>query len=81
MNRIFIRNNITIVSIVLFLMAYGGILFIQPGFLYNHDGSLRQFGLNSNRKTILPSWLIAILIAILSYLFVLYYLAAPKLLY
>lgn len=81
MNRTFIRRNITTVSIVIFLIVYGAILFVKPGFIYNHDGSLRQFGINSNKKTILPSWLIAILSAIISYLFVLYYLAIPKLIF
>jgi hypothetical protein len=81
MNRIFIRKHITTISITLFLITYGFIIFMKPGFLYNHDGSLRQFGLNSSKKTVLPPWLVAIILAIMSYFFVLYYLAVPKLMY
>ena len=33
------------------------------------------------KKTILPAWLITFVLAILSYLVVLYYLAAPKIMY
>lgn len=81
MNRTYVRKNITFVSILLFISIYTTIIVIKPGFLYNHDGSLRNFGLNSNKRTIIPVWLIAILISILSYLVVLYYLALPKMLY
>ena len=79
-SRNFIRKNIITTSILLFIIIFGIINFMTPSFLYNNDGSLRQFGLNSSKKTILPSWLLAILVAILSYFIVLYYLAAPKLL-
>jgi hypothetical protein len=40
--------------------------------MYNEDGSLRQFGIGFQRKTVVPAWLVAIILAILSYLFVLY---------
>jgi hypothetical protein len=40
--------------------------------MYNEDGSLRQFGIGFQRKTVVPAWLVAIIIAILSYLLVLY---------
>ncbi len=78
MNRIFLRNNISTISILLFFVIYSIILYLKPGFLYNKDGSLRQFGLNNNKKTIVPIWLLVILIAIISYFTLLYYLALPK---
>ena len=81
LSRTFIRNNITSISIGVFLALYSFIIFIKPGFMYNHDGSLRQFGLNSNQKTILPVWSIAILLSIIAYFFVLYYLAIPRIQY
>ena len=40
--------------------------------MYNENGSLRQFGIGFQRKTVVPAWLVAIIIAILSYLLVLY---------
>ena len=51
---------------------------IKPAFLYNDDGSLKQFGLGVRQKTVIPIWLITLILAIFSYLFVLYYLAMPK---
>ena len=81
LNRNYVRQNIVSLSIVVFLIGFGLIQFIQPGFLYNNDGSLRDFGLNNTKKTILPIWLLTLIIAILSYVLVLYYLAYPKLQY
>ena len=78
-NRNYVRRNITSISILLFLILFAIFQYIEPGFLYNNDGSLREFGLNNNKKTILPIWFLSLLLAILSYLFVLYYLAFPKL--
>jgi hypothetical protein len=52
---------------------------IKPEFLYNKNGSIREFGVGYKNKTILPVWLFSILLGILSYLFVLYYLVYPKL--
>jgi len=49
------------------------IQYTNPSFLYNEDGSLREFGIGYSSKTILPIWLVAIIIAILSYLAVLIY--------
>jgi sterol desaturase/sphingolipid hydroxylase (fatty acid hydroxylase superfamily) len=80
-NRNYIRRNLTLISIVIFIALYAVITYMKPGFLYNQDGSLRNFGLNSNKRTVVPAWLLAILLAILSYLFVMYYLAMPKLIY
>jgi hypothetical protein len=78
MNRNYIRQNITSISLIIFISIYSAILYFQPGFLYNNDGSLRQFGINSSKKTVLPVWLLAIIISIASYFLVLYYLALPK---
>jgi hypothetical protein len=74
MNRHYIRRNITTIAIVIYLMVFGAIVLLKPAFLYNRDGSLRQFGLNSTKRTVIPVWLMALLVAILSYLGVLYYL-------
>jgi len=74
----YIRRHIVSISVTLFLLTYAAVLLFEPGFLYNHDGSLRQFGLNNNRKTVVPAWLLAILVAIVSYFAVLYYITLPK---
>ena len=79
MNRNYIRENATLFSIVLFLVLFGAIQMMKPAFLYNKDGSIREFGVGYRNKTILPIWLLSLILGILSYLFVLYYVAYPKL--
>jgi len=76
--RTFIRNNITLVSIIIFLVIFGSIQLYRPGFLYNKDGSIREFGVGYRNKTILPLWLLSLILGILSYLSVMYYLTYPK---
>ena len=78
MNRTFIRNNITSISIIIFIILFTIIQIIEPAFLYDRDGSFRNFGIGKQKKTIIPIWLVTIILAILVYLFVLYYLAFPK---
>ena len=78
MLRTFIRNNITLVSIVIFLVIFSIIQLLKPGFLYNNDGSLREFGVGYKNKTILPLWLFSIVLGILTYVLVLYYLTYPR---
>jgi uncharacterized membrane protein YozB (DUF420 family) len=74
MLRTFTRNNTTLVSIVIFLVIFGIVQMIKPSFLYNNDGSLREFGVGYKNKTILPLWLFSIVLGILTYISVLYYL-------
>lgn len=81
LNRNYIRRNITTVAIVIFIVIYVVIIALKPGFIYNKDGSLRQFGVGYNTRTVLPIWLIVIIISIVSYFGVLYYLAMPRLNY
>ena len=78
MNRNYIRENATLFSIVLFLIMFGAIQMMKPAFLYNKDGSIREFGVGYRNKTILPIWLLSLILGILSYLFVMYYVAYPK---
>lgn len=79
--RQFIRRHITAVSIIIFIAIFAIVQITRPAFLYNADGSLKQFGLGMRSKTIIPIWLITMILAIFSYLFVLYYLAMPKFYY
>jgi len=46
---------------------------MKPTFLYNNDGSLREFGIGYKNKTIFPVWLLSIVLGILCYLSVKYY--------
>ncbi len=79
MNPKFIQKHIQVSSIVIFLTFYSLIVVTKPGFLYNKDGSLREFGIGMKRKTVVPVWLLSILLGILSYYIMLYYSSWPKL--
>ena len=46
---------------------------IKPGFAYNEDGSLKPFGLGYTNKTVIPAWIVAIILGILSYYVVMVY--------
>jgi hypothetical protein len=74
MSKTFVRNNVIIVAICIYIFIFGIIQLIKPGFLYKQDGSIRQFGIGYKNKTIIPIWLLSIILGILSYLSVLYYL-------
>ena len=78
MYRKFIRKNITSCSILVFLMIFLIVQSMKPSFIFENDGSFRQFGLGYKKKTVIPIWLITIILAILSYVFILYYLTIPK---
>ena len=77
MYRNIIRNNSLFISILIFVILFTGIHMVKPSCFYNTDGSIRSFGVGYKNKTILPIWLAAILLAILSYIFILYYIAFP----
>jgi len=66
----FIKNYQLACSIFLFLIIFFALYFIKPKWLFNEDGSIREFGIGYMKKTILPLWLIGIILAILSYTFV-----------
>jgi len=78
MKRAFIRKNINMIAVLVFLFMYIIIITIKPGLMFTTDGLIRDFGIGYKNKTISPVWLITIILAITSYLSVLYYLALPK---
>ena len=79
MNHAYIRENLTLLSIILFIVIFTTIQSVKPDFLYNKDGSIREFGIGYRNKTIFPIWLLSIVLGILCYLAILYYVTAPKL--
>ena len=78
MYRSFIKKNTTSVAILLFISIFFAIQYFKPKYMFKNDGTIRQFGIGYKEKTILPVWLIAIVVAILCYVFVMYYLAMPR---
>ena len=69
----FIKKNQTLISIILFLIIYFIIQLDHPLFIYNNNGSLKQIGVGYKNKTILPVWLLSIVLGILCYIAVKYY--------
>ena len=78
MYKTHIRENITLVSIILFVIIFGSIQIMKPACFYNKDGSIREFGIGYKNKTILPIWLLSLVLGILCYLAVLYYVNSHK---
>lgn len=79
MYRNLIRDNVTFFSILLFIIIYTSIQIWKPSFLYNRDGSIRNFGIGYKNKTIFPVWLLSIILGILCYLVIITYVSVPKL--
>jgi len=73
MLRQFIIKNINLVSIVIFLLLFALIMFIKPTIIFDKNGRPRDFGIGYKNKTILPLWLTVIILAIISYLSILFY--------
>lgn len=71
-----IRNNLAGAAILLYVIIFMLVQYMNPSFIYNDDGSLREFGIGYSSKTVLPIWLVAIILGILSYLTV-YYISRP----
>lgn len=68
-------------SITIFLIVYAGLILLSPKFCFDKEGNLLNFGLNYKNKTILPVWLLVIVIAILSYFFTYYYTHSVRYMY
>jgi len=74
MYKTFIKKNNISTTIIIFLIIFVLFIYIKPHFMFNKNGVLRNFGLGKSNGTIVPIWLFVIIIAIISYLAVLYYL-------
>ena len=68
----FVRINKVNIAIVIFLIMFSLIHMIKPEFIYNKEGGFRPFGVGYKHKTVIPIWLIAIILAIFSYLIVIH---------
>jgi hypothetical protein len=74
----YIRENKPLAAIILFVLIFGLIQIMKPACFYNKDGSIREFGVGYKNKTILPIWLLSLVLGILCYLAVLYLVSSPK---
>jgi|TARA_B100001093_G_C26502311_1_gene873845 hypothetical protein len=73
MNKAYIRRNIKYISIIIFLVLFYVIVELKPSFIFETDGSVKQFGVGHSKKTVIPLWVVAGSLGILSYMMVLYY--------
>lgn len=65
--------NILFIIIAVYITLYCMIVYFKPSFIYDEKNEcFRQFGVGYKNTTILPLWLISIILAIISYFFVLY---------
>ena len=69
----FDTNRLFMILMVYFI-AYGLIVWFKPGIVFDPSKkTLRPFGVGYKNTTILPLWLISILLALFSYFVVLYF--------
>ena len=65
--------HITVIVILVYIFLYFSIIYFKPSFMYDEKNDcFRQFGVGYKNTTILPLWLISVLISIISYFLVLY---------
>jgi hypothetical protein len=62
-------------AVLLFIVLFGAFHTIKPGFAYLPNGAYRPFGVGYKHKTVVPVWLVAVFLAILSYLAILFVLS------
>jgi hypothetical protein len=55
-------------AIVIFMVIIGCIHLYKPMLVYNAEGGFRPFGIGYKHKTVVPIWIVAIILAIFSYL-------------
>jgi hypothetical protein len=72
--QIVLHNKLN-VAILLFACFFTLIHYIKPSVVYDRDGGFREFGVGYKHKTVIPAWLVTIVLGIFSYMAVLYYLA------
>lgn len=68
MDAAFVRKHLVAIAIAIFLAVFSIVNYLQPGLLYNQDGSIRQFGVGRRLSTVVPVWLVAMLLGIFSYM-------------
>lgn len=78
MYKTYLRENKPFAAILLFIILFGAIYIMKPRCFFNQDGSIREFGVGYRNKTILPIWLLSLVLGILCYLTVLYVTSAPR---
>lgn len=71
-NQFVSREALSIIAVFIFIILFGIINAFRPSIIYNKDLSFRQFGIGYKNKTVVPIWLMSIILAILVYVGVTY---------
>jgi hypothetical protein len=71
-NQYISREALSIIAVFIFLIFFGIINAFRPCIIYNKDLSFRRFGIGYKNKTVIPIWLMSIVLAILVYVLVTY---------
>ena len=66
------NKNRVLMSIFLFMGLFGLFHWAQPAFAYDSQGNFRSFGIGQTDTTVVPIWLVVLIIAVISYLAVIY---------
>ena len=62
------KTHIVFVSVLVYILFVWLLFLFKPAFLFQTDGSLREFGVAYKNKTIFPFWLLCIFTSILIYI-------------
>ena len=71
--KTFIKNNALSASIMLFILLFIIMKLLKPSFIFDKKGGIRHFGIGKTKKTVIPIWLVSMVLAIFSYILVMVY--------
>ena len=71
-NQYISREALSVIAVFIFLILFCIINAIRPSVIYNKDLSFRRFGIGYKNKTVIPIWMLSIVLAILVYVLVTY---------
>jgi hypothetical protein len=66
--KIAIRKNRLVAAVFLYLACMYILHTIKPAIIYNEHGGFRPFGLGYRHKTVIPIWVVSIILALFCYM-------------
>lgn len=72
-SQAFARVHKVSLAIFLFITIFSIVHQIKPAIFYLPSGAFRQFGVGYKHKTVIPIWVFAIILSLLSYLVISYW--------
>jgi sterol desaturase/sphingolipid hydroxylase (fatty acid hydroxylase superfamily) len=77
LSKLLLKNRLFF-SMVLFSVLFYAVIIIKPNFIFDNDGSFREFGVGNTAKTVIPIWLFVLFISFVSYYAIHYIIIYPK---